>query len=159
MPLDLVLSKKIGHPLDKEFAIGAVSLIGRVVSYFGRDVTSEYIEKETERIRKLLDTQYKQFTGKTEPMDLKGKIAIIVDDGIATGNTVRVCVDLIRNKGAKKVIIAVPVLPKDAVEKMKKISDELIYITAPANFRYVGQFYLDFSNVEPSQVQKIMQQQ
>ncbi|MGZ5134760.1 MAG: phosphoribosyltransferase, partial [Flavitalea sp.] len=86
-PIEVILTKKIGHPMNKEYAIGAASL----TDYFilpHENVTEEYIEQELERVRSRLKEMYTRFMGDEEPQELQGKTVIIIDDGIATGNTI-----------------------------------------------------------------------
>ena len=99
-PLDIVLTKKIGHPSNPEFAIGAVSTHGSVLTNYP-GIPKVYIEEETKRIKKLLADRYKQYVGNRKPVELKGKTVIIVDDGIATGNTMRATIDFIKEHGFK----------------------------------------------------------
>src|SRR5665647_2687221 len=86
LPLELLLTKKIGHPGNEEFAIGAVSLEDYIIDE-RHNIPESYIENEIKRIRESLKERYKKFMGDRKPVDMEGKIAIIVDDGIATGNT------------------------------------------------------------------------
>ena len=108
LPLDIVLSKKIGHPTNKEYAIGAVSKHGRILSENAREVEQAYIEKETRRIRKLLGERDAMFHRKKKPVPLRGKTVILVDDGIATGNTVLATVQLLRQEGCAKIVLVTP---------------------------------------------------
>ena len=104
-PLDVVLSKKIGHPYHKEYAIGAVSL-ENIVLTDARGATKSYIKEEIARIRKKLKQRYDLFYGEKSPKSLKNKVVIIVDDGIATGSTILATAELVRPKNPKKVIVA-----------------------------------------------------
>ena len=87
LPLEVVLSKKIGHPLHKEFAIGAVTLNSSILSDAAADISPKYIEEETKNIRSLLKKRYDDYYGDRERLKLKDRTLILVDDGIATGNT------------------------------------------------------------------------
>ena len=151
LPLDILLTKKIGHPQNPELAVGAVSLYGRIVDKHYR-LDDEYIEKETQRIRNTLAERYKKFMANGNPVDLKNKTAILIDDGIATGNTILSSVELARLNGAKRIVVAVPVASVEAVTKLKPKVDELICLHVPDNFMAVGQFYEDFSEVTDDMV-------
>lgn len=147
LPLDIILSKKIGHPLNKEFAIGAISMDSTIIDEHS-DVPLEYIEKEIPRLRKLLQQKYELYMGSRAPITVEGKNVIIVDDGIATGNTLLASIAMLRKSNPAKIIVAVPVLPDDAIIKIQRKADELVYLIAPTYFRGVGGFYEDFSQVE-----------
>jgi predicted phosphoribosyltransferase len=151
LPLDIVLSKKIPHPLNKEFAIGAVSLESMIVDEH-LDIPKNYINEEIFRLRKSLQEKYKLYMGGREPLDITGKNAIIVDDGIATGNTLLASIAMLRKRKPEKIIVAIPVLPKDVVLKIKNKVDELVYIMAPEYFRGVGGFYEHFDQVQDEEV-------
>jgi putative phosphoribosyl transferase len=155
LPLDIVLSKKIGHPFNKEYAIGAVSVESIIVDKHP-DVSEEYIEKETVRLRELLWEKHKLYRGNREPVDIEGKNVIIVDDGIATGNTLIVSIAMLRKENPAKIIVAVPVLPYDTVQKFEQITDEFIYLIASKSFRGVGGFYEHFYQVQDDEVMQML---
>lgn len=156
LPLDIVLSKKIGHPYNKEFAIGAVSMNSIIIDEHP-DVPQAYIDQETIRLRKLLKEKYKLYMGNLEPLDIKGKNIILVDDGIATGNTLLASIEMLRKKNPAKIIVAVPVVPYDTVNKFQENADEFIYIIASKQFRGVGGFYQEFRQVEDEEVIQMLQ--
>ncbi|SDX50620.1 phosphoribosyltransferase [Flavobacterium degerlachei] len=151
LPLDIVLSKKIGHPFNKEFAIGAVSLDSAIIDEHP-DISKEYIEQEIIRLRELLREKYKLYKGNRAPIAIEGKNVIIVDDGIATGNTLLVSIEMLRKKNPAKIIVAVPVLPYDTVKIFEQNTDEFIYLIASKSFRGVGGFYEKFYQVEDDEV-------
>jgi putative phosphoribosyl transferase len=99
LPLQIILSKKIGHPLHKEFAIGAVSLTGQIIAP-NAFATEAYIQQETVHIREQLKACYDQYMGDKKPIPLKDKIVIIIDDGIATGYTLLSTIEMIRKRSA-----------------------------------------------------------
>jgi putative phosphoribosyl transferase len=110
-PVEVILTKKIGHPINKEYAIGAASL----TDYFiipHQDVTEEYIQKELLRVRARLKEMYTKFMGNKEPENLEGKTVIVIDDGIATGNTLLSTINVLRKSNPRKIIIGVPVASK-----------------------------------------------
>ena len=155
LPLDIVLSKKIGHPYNKEFAIGAVSMDSMIIDQHP-DIPKEYIEKETVRLRKLMQEKYEIYMGNRTPLDIEGKNIIVVDDGIATGNTLLVSINMLRKRNPAKIIVAVPVIPYDTVSVFEKNTDEFIYLIASKYFRGVGGFYEDFNQVEDDEVIKLL---
>ena len=158
LPLEIVLSKKIGHPHQPEFAIGAVSLEGRVVNE-RPDVSDEYIEGETKRLRSLLRDRYKMYYGDRQPANMEDKIVIVVDDGIATGNTLLSTVELIRHHHPRWVVVAIPVAPPDSLRHIEEAKgvDEVVCLLAPRDFYAVGQFYEHFDQVEDAEVVRLLQ--
>ena len=158
-PLEVALSKKIGHPFNKEYAIGAVSLQSRVLSD-NIDVENNYIEEETIRIRKKLEKHHNMFYTNREPSSLEGRTVIIVDDGIATGNTILATVELVGHQNPKAIIVAIPVAPSSAIRKLKHHPnvDEVVCLEVPYDFRAVGQYYQHFPQVSDTKAIKMMQQ-
>jgi len=151
LPLEVILSKKIGHPMHKEFAIGAVSLTGQVIAP-NAFATDEYIKQETVTIRAQLKAMYRKYMGDRAPTPVKDKTVIIVDDGVATGHTLLSTVEMIKREAPKKIVIAVPVASQQAAEKLSEIVDEFICAWIPAHFRSVGEFYADFTQVTDEEV-------
>jgi predicted phosphoribosyltransferase len=150
-PMDLILVKKLGHPRNKEYAIGAVSLTDEFVIP-DPGASQEYIDEEIERIRRRLKQMYPKFSGAAGPADLKGKTVIVVDDGIATGNTLLVTVQMLKKGQPSKIIIAVPVASSNAIEKLNKEVDEVVSVLVPQTFYGVGAFYEDFEEVTDEEV-------
>ncbi len=150
-PLELILTKKIGHPMNKEYAIGAASL----TDYFilpHENVSDEYIEQELKRVRLRLKEMYVRFMGDKEPENLEGKTVIVIDDGIATGNTLMGTVNVLRKSNPGKIVIGVPVAARDAVNKLSKVVDEVVAVLIPDQFYGVGAFYEDFEQVSDEEV-------
>ncbi|MCF4101131.1 phosphoribosyltransferase [Gillisia sp. M10.2A] len=159
VPLDVVLTKKIGHPTNKEYAIGAVSMENRILAP-SEGIPSSYIESETLRIRNLLNERYKQYYKKSKPQDLTDKLVIVVDDGIATGNTILATVALVQKKSPKAIVIATPVAPADAIQKLEDspFVSEVICLQTPYYFRAIGQFYDDFDPVTDKEAIRILEE-
>jgi putative phosphoribosyl transferase len=155
LPLDIVLSKKIPHPFNKEFAIGAVSLDATLVEEQS-GVPEDYINKEVVRIRKILQEKHELYMGHREPLEVTGKNLIIVDDGIATGNTLLASIAMLRKKNPLKIIVAVPVVPDEVVDIFKQSTDEFVYLMAPKYFRGVGAFYEEFTQVQDDEVIRLL---
>ena len=150
-PVEVVLTKKIGHPMNKEYAIGAASLTDYFVEPH-ENVSEAYIQQELIRIRKRLGEMYARFMGEEKPANLEGKTVIIVDDGIATGNTILSTIQVLRKSNPGKIIIAVPVAAQSAVDKISRVADEVITVITPHIFQGVGAFYKDFSQVSDEEV-------
>nr|WP_315218753.1 phosphoribosyltransferase family protein [uncultured Flavobacterium sp.] len=150
-PMDLLLTKKIGHPLNKEVAIGAVSLENEIIDNYPY-ISREYIDDQIIEIRESLKNRYEKFVGNRTPVNVKNKTVIIVDDGIATGNTLLAAIEMIRGKSPKKIVVAVPVSPTDSAQKISNKVDEFICPFITDNFRGVGSFYMNFSQVSDEDV-------
>lgn len=151
LPVELLMSKKIGHPSNPEYAIGAVSLEDHIIDK-NSDVSDSYVQQEVERIRENLTRRRKLFAGGEKPTDLTNRTIIIVDDGIATGKTILSTISMLRKKGPKKIVVAVPVAPIEAAQLISRVVDEFICINQPDNFVGVGNHYDDFSAVTDDMV-------
>lgn len=150
-PIEVVLTKKIGHPMNKEYAIGAASL----TDYFvipHENVSEEYIQEELKLIRANLKKMYTRFMGDKEPADIKDKTVIVIDDGIATGNTLLGTIHVLRKSKPGKIVIGVPVASKSAIKKLSTEVDEVVAVMVPDEFHGVGAFYEDFEQVSDEEV-------
>nr|WP_315178958.1 phosphoribosyltransferase family protein [uncultured Flavobacterium sp.] len=155
LPLDIVLSKKIGHPNNKEFAIGAVSSESMILDEHP-NIPKKYIDSEIIRLRQLMKHKYELYMGNRKPLDVKGKNIILVDDGIATGNTLLASINMLRKKNPAKIIVATPVIPYENVPVFEKNTDEFIYLIASKYFTGVGGFYEVFNQVEDAEVIELL---
>lgn len=159
---DLIIPRKIGAPHNKEFAIGAVSVDG---SYFINEdyvkkfnISQDYIEQEvTDQIDEI-KRRMKEYRGKDTFPEVKDKTVIIIDDGIATGFTILAVIKAVKKKRAKKIILAIPVGPRETIEEFKEIVDEVICLYIPDEFYAVGSYYMDFKQVEDVEVFKIIKE-
>jgi putative phosphoribosyl transferase len=160
LPLDIVVTKKIGAPFQGELAIGAagpgevVVLDDQLIQQLG--VGDDYIEKQKKRVFGEIERRIKTYRGNREVVDVSGKTAILVDDGIATGATVESAIIYLRKKGAKKIVLAVPVAPEEVKDKFQKLVDELVILQTPPGFQAVGQFYDDFPQVTDKEVIQLL---
>lgn len=156
LPLDIVVPRKIGAPGDPEFAIGAVGETGEgifdemTIGAYG--ITESYLKNEIKKEKAEAARRLKLYRGSRPPLDLKNKTAIIIDDGLATGLTMRAAVKTVKKLGAAKIIVAVPVTPPEIAELIKKECDEIIYLEAPAFFGAVGSFYDEFGQTTDEEV-------
>jgi predicted phosphoribosyltransferase len=155
LPLDIILSKKIPHPYNKELAIGAVTMDDEIVDYYP-NISKNYINSEVSRIREVLKKKLNLYVGNDKPLDVKGKNVILVDDGIATGNTVLVSIKSLRKLKPAKIIVAVPVLPYEDLKTFQQEADEFVYIEASNYFRGVGAFYEHFEQVDDDVVVEML---
>lgn len=146
LPLEVVMVKKIGHPYNSEYAIGSVSL-SSVILRDTHDVSESYIQQEVANIRKTMKEKLQLFMGDRKPTDLKGKIVILVDDGLATGNTMLACIEQVRKSHPTKVVVAVPVASDSAFVLLQDKADEMVCPYTTDDFYAVGQFYEKFDQV------------
>ena len=147
-PLDVALTKKLGHPFNKEYAIGAVSL-NNIVINDDSGISKSYIDTETLRIREILQQRHDKYYKNKSSQSLTGKVVIIIDDGIATGSTVLATIELVVAQKPARLVVAIPVAPELSVIRLKENPhvDEVICLSTPFNFHAVGQFYRRFGQV------------
>lgn len=153
-PLDLIVARKIGHPQSPEYAIGAVTEEGDVVLNPAESgtldlpwlkVAAEVELREARRRRTL-------FLGDRAPIPVDGKIAIVVDDGLATGLTMEAAVHQLRKRHPETVIVAVPVAATQTVERLRWLADQIVVLHTPKVFEAVGLFYRNFNQVSDDEV-------
>jgi putative phosphoribosyl transferase len=157
-PLDLVLVRKIGAPGQPELALAAVvdgdhpRLVVNEVVRRATHATSAYLEEG--RLRELaeIERRRKLYFGSRRRPDPNGKTAIVVDDGLATGSTALAAIQALRDQGAARLILAVPVAPADTAAEMRMAVDDLVCLAEPEVFRGVGAFYVDFHQLDDREV-------
>ncbi len=154
-PLDLIFAKKLGHPFNKEYAIGAATLSDYFISPHEK-ILDVYIQEELKVIRKRLIEMKTKFLGNKTPEDLEDKIVIIVDDVIATGNSLIAAIQQIRKSYPKKIIIAAPVGAKSTLAKLMPFADEIISLISPSNLHAIGDYYEDFEQISDDEVHKFL---
>lgn len=157
LPLDLLMTKKLGHPDNPEFAIGAVGLEDSIVEET-RGVDQQYVQAAIENTRKQLQEKYKLFMGGKLPVNLMNKVVIVVDDGIATGRTILATVRMLRKQRPAKLVVAVPVASREAAARIREVVDDFVCVHKPFPFFGVGRFYGDFSQVTDEEVQLLLRE-
>lgn len=161
-PLDIILTKKIGYPGNPEYAIGAVTPEDVAWDESMRETADQpeqfdvYLHEEIKRIHALLHERAHSYRGDNPPLDLKNKIVIVVDDGVATGKTLHVALMSVKRHKPKKIIVAVPVISQSALALLKPLADDILYLSAPPVFFGVGQFYQHFPQVEDAEAIKLL---
>lgn len=158
LPLDIVVPRKIGSPQNPELAIGAIAgdqilLNEPLIQYLG--VSRAYIQEEAARQKIEAERRVRTYRGPALP--LKGKKAILVDDGIATGATMRVSIAYIRRLGAVWICAAAPVASPDTLEIIRKEADEAVCLISPDSFMAVGQFYQSFDQTTDEEVIRLLE--
>jgi len=155
--LDVVLVHKLSHPEQPELAIGAIDENGNVfVSEWAGDLDPEYLEAEKRRQLALLRQRRERYTPSRAPIDPRGRMVIVVDDGIATGSTMTAALRAVRAMNPKKLIGAVAVASREAARAMLRECDAMACLNVPANFYAVGQFFDDFGQVTDEDVIEIL---
>lgn len=159
-PLDIIVTKKIGAPGNPELAIGAVGAMDEPVvneELAARVRADEkYLQKEVTSRQAEVKRRIKEYRGDKPPLNLKNKIVIITDDGVATGATMEAAVEVVRQQEPKKIIVAIPVVARDSLKKIEEKADEVIYLDAPIMFFAVGQFYQEFPQISDEEVIKLL---
>lgn len=157
--LDVVLVRKLGSPGSSEFAIGAVDesgwrYVAPYASRYGAD--EEYLERECTRQMEVMRQRRKLYTPGRAPVDIEGRVAIVVDDGLATGATMLAALHAVRERKPAKLVCAVPVASGEALELVRPQADEVVCLDVPAGFGAVGQFYASFPQVEDEEVVRLL---
>ncbi|WP_256392061.1 phosphoribosyltransferase [Natronoarchaeum rubrum] len=153
--LDVVVAKKMGAPHNEELAIGAVASDGSVwrneelIDRVGVD--DAYVESERERTAASAREKLRTYRGVAKTPDVRDRAVVVVDDGVATGATARACLRQVRDRGAERVVLAVPVGSPNSLAALRSFADEVHAIEAPAGFRAVGQYYRDFGQVSDAE--------
>ena len=159
-PLDIALVRKLGAPGQPELGIGAVGEDGAVIvdgeTVAALGVGRDQIEAVVERESAELERRRERYRGDSAPVDVAGRTAILVDDGIATGVTAIAAVRWLRDRGAARVIAAVPVCPAGAFEKLRDELGELLCLERPPRFGGVGAWYDDFSQTSDDEVVELL---
>jgi predicted phosphoribosyltransferase len=154
-PLDVVVPRKIGAPGNPELAIGAVApgirvLDPRMVGALG--VTDRYLEREIAEQEAEIERRQRAYRGGRPPQPVEGRVAIVVDDGVATGSTAVAALRWARARGAERVVLAVPVAPPQSLERLRAEADEVVVLETPQPFLAVGEWYRDFDQTTDEQV-------
>jgi putative phosphoribosyl transferase len=155
-PLDVFLLRKLGVPAEEELAFGAIASGG--VRVLDREtiealgISEQEIAQVTTREQRELQRRETAYRGDRPPLDVKGKTVILVDDGIATGSSMRAGIRALRQLQPQRVVVAVPVAPLRTCNQLKSEVDEFVCIQTPASFLAIGQFYDDFSQVSDEEV-------
>jgi len=159
-PLDVFLVRKLGYPGQPELAMGAIASGGiRVLNdELVRELrlTDAVIDHVAEREAAELQRREHAYRGDRPPLDLSGKTVILVDDGLATGATMRAAVEAVRTRGPRQVVVAVPTAPPHAVRELRGQVDDLVWLIAPEPFHAVGLWYEDFREVSDEDVRRLL---
>jgi putative phosphoribosyl transferase len=156
LPLDVIIPHKLGAPYNPELAIGAITEDGSTVLddnlITDLGVSQDYITKESERQKKEIERRLVLYRQNQPNLYLKGKDVIVVDDGIATGSTMKAALLSVKNKGARSIIVAIPVGPPSTIKELEKRANRVVCLYLPEYFQAIGQFYDDFSQTTDDEV-------
>jgi putative phosphoribosyl transferase len=161
-PLDIVLVRKIGVPWQPELALGAVTDGAAPDTFIDRDLAARldipdsYIEDETRRQLLEIARRRNSYCAGRPPTEIAGWTAIVVDDGIATGATMRVALRAVRRRGPARLVLSVPVAPADMPETFRDEADEIVCLDMPSPFRAIGFFYRDFHQLTDAEVTELL---
>ena len=160
LPLDILVVRKMGAPQCPEFAIGAVDEKGHALfneeALVDLEISEAYKKEVLEKEKKEAQHRLELYRKNRPSLDLKNKIVILVDDGLATGATMRAAVYSAKAKKAKKIIVAIPGAAQSSLEKLKGEVDEIIYCEAPDSFGAVGSFYEHFEQTTDEEVMQLL---
>lgn len=160
LPLDVLCVRKVGMPGHEELAMGAVAPRGVVVRnadiIASGGITDEEFELVAARERSELERRERRYRGGRRPLDLHGKVAVLVDDGIATGATVKAAIGAARALGARGVIVATPVIARESLDVLRAEADEVFTVLAPETLFAIGEFYEDFSQTGDEEVERLL---
>jgi len=160
--LDLIVPRKIPAPTQEELAIGAVASWGdhelvldnHAIALLG--VSEEYIQKAAARQLAEINRRLIAYRGTERPPDVAGRTVILVDDGIATGYTLRAAAIALRHLRAERIVLATPVGAPDSVHSLERHVDEMVCLRTPSPFMAVGYWYRDFKQVSDAEVIEVM---
>ncbi|MBA3957635.1 MAG: phosphoribosyltransferase [Parachlamydiaceae bacterium] len=161
LPLDVTCPRKIGAPGETELAIGAITETGE--GTFDDDlinrlnISPEYIQEEVKKEKEVAKRRLTAYRKLRSKLDLSGRTVIIIDDGLATGATMKAAIKSIQSEGATKIVVAVPVAPPEVLEEIQKLVDEAFALDTPFLFQAIGEFYQDFTPTEDEDVEAILQ--
>ena len=160
LPLDLTCPRKIGFPFNEEFAIGAITETGQ--SILNKEVIEKYkisndylmntLKNEQQKAQHRLDI----FRKGKEARNLRNKNVILVDDGLATGYTMKAAIQTVKAEDALTLVVAVPVAPLETLEEIEKLVDKVFCLEIPDDFQAVGQFYKNFEQTTDDEVIQIL---
>jgi putative phosphoribosyl transferase len=160
LPLDVICPRKIGAPSNPELAIGAITEEGDPTIDLSLAqslaVSEEYLHGAIEREREVARQRLKLYRGDRPPLELRGQTVILVDDGLATGATMKAAIVSAKSRRAHRIVVAVPISPPDTAEEIKQMVDTFICLDTPSPFFAVGQWYEEFGQTSDAEVIELL---
>ena len=160
MPMDMIMPRKIGHPFNPEYAICAVTEHGEPVCNEQElaQVNQKWFQEQVKNARQEARRRRELYLGKRKPLDVKNKTAILVDDGIATGLTMRAAIQDVRQRKPARIVVAIPISPMDTAAQLRREVDEVVALDTPEFYLgAVGAYYDDFAQVTDEEVITLLQ--
>jgi putative phosphoribosyl transferase len=155
-PLDVLVVRKIGVPWHPELGVGAIAEGGATVANDALiaelGIRPDELEAVVGRERRVLDERVHRYRGRRPPVPVAGRVAIVIDDGLATGYTARAAIDALRRRGASRVVLAVPVAPRHTMEALRSVADEVVAVDPRDDLYAIGEFYADFSQTSDDEI-------
>ncbi|MEM2910259.1 MAG: phosphoribosyltransferase [Nitrososphaerota archaeon] len=159
-PLDVIVPRKLGAPFQPELAIGAVAEDGTTVLnedlVNSMGVSQQYIEKKVKEEVAEIKRRISLYRSGKEAIPVKDKIVVLVDDGLATGATIKAAISYVKKLGPKALVVAVPVAPPETIRSLRQEVDKVICLSTPEPFYAIGQFYEEFEQVEDEEVIRLL---
>jgi putative phosphoribosyl transferase len=161
-PLDIVLVRKIGVPWQPELALGAVTDGGSPETFIDEDlakaldIPESYVQEETTRQLEEIERRRRSYCAGRPPIAITGRAAIVVDDGIATGATMRVALRSLRRRNPAHLVLAVPVAPPETLAELRKEADETVCLEMPDMLGAIGFYYRDFHQMSDAEVTDLL---
>ncbi len=157
LPLDVVVTRKIGAPGNPEYAVGAVDADGHVFAGIQLGLPEGYLERVASAEQAEIARRVSAYRAGRPALGLAGKTVLVVDDGIATGLTLRAAVRYLKRHGAMRVVIAAPVAAPDSAARLRHEADDVVTLAEPLGFSSVGQFYERFDQTSDAEVETLLQ--
>jgi predicted phosphoribosyltransferase len=156
VPWDILIVRKVGMPGYEELAMGAVASGGiRVINRsLAQEVPEEAVEEEVKQEHRELHRREQAYRGERPPPEIPGRCVILVDDGLATGASMRAAIRAVQKRNPAKVVVAVPVAPREAVECLREVAEHVVCPFIPPDFAAVGEYYEDFSETTDEEVRR-----
>lgn len=159
-PLDIFVVRKLGLPVHRELAMGAIASGGvrvlndEVIAWYR--IPQHVIDEVTREEEAELGRREREYRDGRPPVDLRDRVVVLIDDGLATGSTMKAAVQAVRARGPSRVIVAVPVGSPDTCSALADIADEIVCARSPARFAAVGQWYREFSQTTDAEVRELL---
>jgi putative phosphoribosyl transferase len=162
VPLDVLIVRKIGFPGQAELAIGALSETGAValnesIISYGR-ISKKYIEDAIAVQKEEIARRIRLYRGGKRLEKLEGKTIILVDDGVATGATMKAAIATLKDEKTERIVVTIPVSPPETADELRALADEFVCLCTPSDFMAVGNYYRDFSQITDEQVAEILKE-
>lgn len=159
-PLDVFVVRKLGMPGHEELAMGAIASGGvRVLNeevFAQLPISMHVVDAVAQREMRELERRERSYRGSKPPLDVRDKTVIVVDDGLATGSTMRAAVRALRQMGPRAIVVAVPVAARQTCDEFRSEVDDIVCLRTPEPFRAVGLWYLDFSQTTDEEVHELL---